>query len=99
MRGIVLPLWVTQALLNTLGTTAMNNVLGIDLGRIYFREEIMELWGYSTESPEKSANRWFKRNFRDRGLRTFRVAGREAVHGCILGEWIAYNSTTKKSEY
>ncbi len=75
---------------------------GIDTTRIYFREEICELWGHGLDEADllndpraatENQRRWFKRNFRDKGLKTFPVGGREAVHGSILSEWVAYNST------
>ena len=86
------------------GSVQPNNTLGIDTNKIYFREEIAALWGYplpdrgSCETADDfqrdkaNLNNWFTRNFKKKGLRTFSVANRVAVHGAHLAEWISFNS-------
>lgn len=68
-------------------------MFGIDTSRVYFREEIAEMWGYEVaKRGGDNLNQWWRRNFSSRGLKTFRLANRELVHGRILAAWIEVNS-------
>ncbi|MEQ8847504.1 hypothetical protein [Botrimarina sp.] len=64
--------------------------LGIQLDRLYFREEIAKLWGGPDEG--QACTRWFRDNFTRKGLKTMRVSHRTVVHGRELSEWVLRNS-------
>lgn len=100
-------LWNVCALCVRLGRPSKKNQpmatdsFGIDTSKLYFREEICQLWGYAQSAEEveidprqasDNLRRWFKRHFRDKGLKTFTTGGREAVHGKILAAWVDYQS-------
>ena len=78
--------------------TEARATLGIDPSRIYFREEIAEMWRYEVvdpDDPEECRNlaRWFKRNFLDQGLKCFVTGKRTIVHGADLSAWLLANSS------
>lgn len=72
--------------------------LGIDTNRIYFREEIAQLWGRDDHDDPDNTRRWFKTNFLKRGLRVSVIGRRVVVHGAELSEWILRTSTIQTDD-